>query len=167
MADLGNLGSVGLRNVVLRAGKNLESEELRREQVDRADAAGRNQILRLRACSDDDPSPITLYACPRLSILQLTCCCLQTAKHCEGFAMFETAALMRDCWDFNDSGLKPPGIKPCEKPYHYSSHEAFGRDIVGELITAARKGGILPGLVQPIPTKRFDLQRKSDRLDCL
>ena len=69
-----------------------------------------------------------------------------TAKHCEGFAMYETATVMHDCWDFDVTGQKPPGIKPCAGgPYHYSSHESFGRDIVGELITAARAGGILPG----------------------
>ena len=35
--------------------------------------------------------------------------------------------------------LPPDGIA-------FSSMEAFGRDITGELVTAARKGGIIPGL---------------------
>jgi hypothetical protein len=39
-----------------------------------------------------------------------------TAKHCEGFAMYDTAALMRDCWDWDVAGKKPPGIKACDKP---------------------------------------------------
>ena len=49
------------------------------------------------------------------------------------------------------------GIKPClpkapgdafDQPdgIAYSSMEAFGRDVTGELVAAARKGGIIPGL---------------------
>ena len=93
-----------------------------------------------------------------------------TAKHCEGFSMFETSTVSRlgicrasdvcshkqdsmvrwqvleDCWDFDDTGQRPPGIKPCAEQRHYSSKESFGRDIVAELIAAARKEGVLPGL---------------------
>ena len=54
--------------------------------------------------------------------------------------------VLEDCWDFDDSGQRPPGIKPCAEQRHYSSKESFGRDIVAELIAAARKEGVLPGL---------------------
>jgi alpha-L-fucosidase len=69
-----------------------------------------------------------------------------TAKHCEGYSMYETDTLVRDCWDWDTTGNNPPGINPCTQPRHYSSHESMGRDFVGELISEARKGGILPGL---------------------
>ena len=48
-----------------------------------------------------------------------------------------------------DAGKEPPKSVPCAKPYkHFSSVElpGFNRDIVGELIGAARAGGIAPGL---------------------
>ena len=54
--------------------------------------------------------------------------------------------VLEDCWDFDDTGQRPPGIKPCAEQRHYSSKESFGRDIVAELIAAARKEGIHPGL---------------------
>ena len=54
--------------------------------------------------------------------------------------------VLEDCWDFDDTGQRPPGIKPCVEQRHYSSKESFGRDIVAELIAAARKEGIHPGL---------------------
>lgn len=43
------------------------------------------------------------------------------------------------CGAPSDVPLPPDGIA-------YSSMEAFGRDITGELVAAARKGGIIPGL---------------------
>ena len=27
-----------------------------------------------------------------------------TAKHCEGFSMFDTSTVLEDCWDFDDTG---------------------------------------------------------------
>jgi hypothetical protein len=53
-----------------------------------------------------------------------------TAKHCEGFAMYDTATVMHDCWDWDATGQKPPGVKACDTPHHYSSVETFGRDVV-------------------------------------
>jgi len=69
-----------------------------------------------------------------------------TAKHCDGFSMYQTDTKLLDCWDWDATGQRPPGIKPCAEPRHYSSHESFGRDVVGELIAAARGSGVLPGL---------------------
>jgi alpha-L-fucosidase len=82
-----------------------------------------------------------------------------TTKHHEGFSMYDTATRVHDCWDLDlTPGAKTvKGIVPClendgngsfDKPdgIAYSSMEAFGRDITGELVDAARRGGIIPGL---------------------
>jgi len=76
-----------------------------------------------------------------------------TTKHHEGFSMFDTKTKVHDCWDFETSGSSTQfaGIKACGDAASgdgiaFSSTEAFGRDITGELIAAARKGGIEPGL---------------------
>lgn len=37
-------------------------------------------------------------------------------------------------------------IAPCAAGFHFSSAQAFGRDVVGELVAAARRGGVVPGL---------------------
>eukprot|EP01062_Namystynia_karyoxenos_P055715 TRINITY_DN46776_c0_g1_i1.p1 TRINITY_DN46776_c0_g1~~TRINITY_DN46776_c0_g1_i1.p1 ORF type:complete len:510 (+),score=147.75 TRINITY_DN46776_c0_g1_i1:92-1531(+) len=64
-----------------------------------------------------------------------------TTKHHEGFSMYDTNAPLRECWDFSQS---PPGIKECDTAF--SSAEHFGVDITGELVAAARRGSIVPGL---------------------
>jgi alpha-L-fucosidase len=81
-----------------------------------------------------------------------------TTKHHEGFSMYDTATRVHDCWDLDltEGAKKVKGIVPClendgngsfDKPdgIAYSSMEAFGRDVTGELVAAARRGGIIPG----------------------
>jgi len=69
-----------------------------------------------------------------------------TTKHHEGFSMYDTDTVVHDCWGF-DHG-KFAGVAPCgpNGSRAFSSTEVFGRDITGELIAAAREGGVKPGL---------------------
>ena len=79
-----------------------------------------------------------------------------TTKHHEGFSMYDTAANVHDCWDFDTAADAKTikGIVPCKGNmtqgkgggHAFSSMEMFGRDVAGELIAAARKGGVEPGL---------------------
>ena len=71
-----------------------------------------------------------------------------TTKHHEGFSMYNTSTRVHDCWVFTQQqgfggigncGATTDGIA-------FSSAEVFGRDITGELIAAARSGGVAPGL---------------------
>eukprot|EP00039_Didymoeca_costata_P008862 m.117835 g.117835 ORF g.117835 m.117835 type:complete len:495 (+) comp14261_c0_seq8:149-1633(+) len=66
-----------------------------------------------------------------------------TTKHHEGFSMYDTNTLVHNCWDLSKT---PAAVVDCDPPHPYSSMEAFGRDVVDELITAARQGGVKPGL---------------------
>jgi alpha-L-fucosidase len=69
-----------------------------------------------------------------------------TLKHHEGFSMYDTNTDVHDCWDLTGPTAT---IKPCCNTtgcrFPYSSVAAFGRDVAGELVTAARKGGVSPG----------------------
>merc|ERR1712070_1361059 len=71
-----------------------------------------------------------------------------TTKHHEGFSMFNTSTHVHDSWQFDEQG-DFTGIVDCGNSSDgiaFSSVELFGRDITGELVAAARKGGISPGL---------------------
>ena len=61
----------------------------------------------------------------------------------QGFSMYDTNTDVHDCWDLTG---KEAAIKPCcTEPgcrFPYSSKQAFGRDVAGELVAAARKGGV-------------------------
>jgi len=74
-----------------------------------------------------------------------------TTKHHEGFSMYDTKTRVHDCWEFSehDGEVRLDGIGMCDTSPNgeaFSSFEHFGRDLTGELIAAARKGGVEPGL---------------------
>merc|ERR1712194_363163 len=74
-----------------------------------------------------------------------------TTKHHEGFSMYKTATRVHDCWKFSEETgqVTLNGIGSCNNSADgvaFSSFEHFGRDLTGELIAAARKGGVEPGL---------------------
>eukprot|EP00038_Savillea_parva_P029182 m.69359 g.69359 ORF g.69359 m.69359 type:complete len:549 (-) comp8577_c0_seq1:122-1768(-) len=70
-----------------------------------------------------------------------------TLKHHEGFSMFDTNTDVHDCWNLDGPNA---AIEPCcssgpDCRFPYSSQQAFGRDVAGELVAAARAGGVRPG----------------------
>eukprot|EP00755_Sulcionema_specki_P018667 Sspe_Gene.67477::Locus_39809_Transcript_1_1_Confidence_1.000_Length_1547::g.67477::m.67477/K01206/FUCA; alpha-L-fucosidase len=68
-----------------------------------------------------------------------------TTKHHEGFSMYHTETQVYNCWKLEEG--QSPKIVPCSpSPRPFSSVEAFGRDVTGEIIAAARKAGVIPGL---------------------
>ena len=73
-----------------------------------------------------------------------------TTKHHEGFSMYDTNTRIYECWAFGEDGTFQ-GIKSCESKddaegIAFSITEHTGRDIVDELVRAARAGGVKPGL---------------------
>ena len=75
--------------------------------------------------------------------------CLQfTTKHHEGFSMFATNTKVHNCWDWSATSAFE-GIVPCNKSADgiaFSSMSMFGRDLTAEIVAAARRAGIAPGL---------------------
>jgi len=66
-----------------------------------------------------------------------------TTKHHEGFCMFDTRTRVRKRFVY--SGPNAGSIEDCDLAYGIMD-TPFKRDVVKELVDAARKGGIVPGL---------------------